>query len=69
MVFVEGYSQRHSQGKGTEAGSGGVGRGWVQRCMETANSDTDLPQANPKLLGDREEKDTELPTKKGLIPS
>lgn len=37
--------------------------------MEAAVSDIDLPQANPKLLGVREEKDPELPTKKGPIPS
>jgi len=33
------------------------------------SSDPDLPQASPKLLGVIEEKDPELPTKQGPLPS
>lgn len=42
---------------------------WTQGRVETPTSDFDLPQANPKPLGVSEEKNTELHTKQGSLPS
>lgn len=42
---------------------------WVHGFGEISISDPDLPQAKPKPLGVSEEKDSEMPTEQGLIPS